>query len=165
MVRDLLLRSDDYECSFLSSDNGRFCFIEDHNFNNDTLGPFAVGEWSVWVPVHSFGAIVPWFTQHRGQYNLLVHPNTGCEYEDHSIWAQWTGSSWNMDMSIFTQGTQTNEFGEPLGTVRNPSCAATQEVCAFGDVNSASYAPSVLCCAGTSCNCDDASTSGKCYCK
>ena len=79
---------------------------------------------------------------------------------DHSIWAQWTGSAWNMDMSIFTQGTQTNEFGEVLGTSKNPSCAAKQEVCAFGN----GYIPSVLCCAGTTCSCDNASTEGKCRC-
>ena len=27
-------------------DNGRICMIYDHNLTNDTLGPFAVGEWS-----------------------------------------------------------------------------------------------------------------------
>lgn len=55
--------------------------IYDHNLTNDTLGPFAVGEWSMFVPVHYYNAVVPWFVQHRGQFNLLVHPNTGCEYE------------------------------------------------------------------------------------
>jgi len=29
-------------------DNGRICMIYDHNITNDTLGPFAVGEWSKW---------------------------------------------------------------------------------------------------------------------
>jgi aromatic ring-cleaving dioxygenase len=55
--------------------------IYDHNLTNDTLGPFAVGEWSMFVPVHYYNAVVPWFLQNRGQFNLLVHPNTGCEYE------------------------------------------------------------------------------------
>lgn len=30
-------------------DNGRICMIYDHNLTNDTLGPFAVGEWSKFV--------------------------------------------------------------------------------------------------------------------
>ncbi len=137
--------------------------IYDHNLTNDTLGPFAVGEWSMFVPVHYYGAVVPWFVQHRGQFNLLVHPNTGCEYEDHSIWAQWNGNPWNMDMSIFTQWTQTNEFGEYLGTDRNPSCLTTGGVCAFGNSATPGYGPQVLCCAGSSCNCDSAD--GNCYCK
>jgi hypothetical protein len=42
---------------------------------------------------------------------MLLHPNTGYEYEDHSIWAMWAGEPWPLDMSIFEQGTQTNEFG------------------------------------------------------
>jgi hypothetical protein len=69
-------------------DNGEFCMIYDHDIRNDTLGPFPIGEWSVFVPVHYLYAVMPWFVQHRGQFSLLVHPNTGCEYEDHSIWAQ-----------------------------------------------------------------------------
>lgn len=69
-------------------DNGKFCMIYDHDITNDTLGPFPIGEWSVFVPVHYLYAVMPWFVQHRGQFSLLVHPNTGCEYEDHSIWAQ-----------------------------------------------------------------------------
>jgi aromatic ring-cleaving dioxygenase len=73
--------------------------IYDHNLTNDTLGPFAVGEWSkyciaheshmrfsncgsgvvgMFVPVHYYGAVVPWFVSHRGNFSLLVHPNTGC---------------------------------------------------------------------------------------
>lgn len=46
-----------------------------------------------------------------GNLSMLVHPNTGYEYEDHSIWAMWAGDPWPLDMSIFEQGTQTNEFG------------------------------------------------------
>jgi hypothetical protein len=42
---------------------------------------------------------------------MLVHPNTGYEYEDHSIWAMWAGDVWPLDMSIFDKETQTNEFG------------------------------------------------------
>jgi aromatic ring-cleaving dioxygenase len=94
-------------CGLLSppfgTDNGRICMIYDHNLTNDTLGPFAVGEWSksfdhlqpslvltmicffprhtrvgMFVPVHYYGAVVPWFVSHRGNFSLLVHPNTGC---------------------------------------------------------------------------------------
>jgi aromatic ring-cleaving dioxygenase len=46
-----------------------------------------------------------------GNLSLLVHPNTGYEYEDHSTWAMWAGQPWPLDMSIFDKETQTNEFG------------------------------------------------------
>ncbi len=116
------------------ADNGRFCFIYDHDLTNDTLGPFAVGEWSVFVPVNYMSVVLPWFMQNRGQFSVLVHPNTGCEYEDHSIWSQWLGSPWNMDMSIFNQWTQTNEFGEVLGSAHNPTCLASGGICAAESV-------------------------------
>jgi len=144
-------------------DNGRLCMIHDHDLYNDTLGPFAIGEWSMWVPVHYIGAVVPWFMEHRGQFSLLVHPNTGCEYEDHSIWAQWTGSPWNLDMSIFTQWTQTEEFNHTVGDAANPTCLPSGQVCAFGDPTAPGFAPQVSCCSGLACNC--APSDSQCICK
>ncbi len=33
---------------------------------------------------------------------ILVHPNSGCETEDHSSWALWGGHAWELDMTIFS---------------------------------------------------------------
>ncbi len=117
----------------------------------------------MFVPVHYLGAVVPWFVNHRANFTLLVHPNTGCENEDHSIWAQWSGPAWNMDMSIFTPWTQTESFGKSVGTPENPSCLKKGGVCAFGDPKAPGYGPQVLCCAGSACNCD--SNSSECFCQ
>ena len=117
----------------------------------------------MFVPVHYYGAVVPWFVSHHGNFSLLVHPNTGCEYEDHSIWAQWSGSPWNMDMSIFTPWTQTEEFGQSVGTPHNPSCLAQGGVCAFGDPSAPGYGPQVLCCSGSACQCDAGAS--ECFCR
>lgn len=35
----------------------------------------------MFVPVHYYNRVVPWYLQHRGEFSVLVHPNTGCEYE------------------------------------------------------------------------------------
>lgn len=117
----------------------------------------------MFVPVPYYTAIIPWFVSHRGEFTLLVHPNTGCEYEDHSIWAQWSGAPWNMDMSIFTPWTQTESFGQSIGTANNPSCLAAGGVCAFGDSSAPGYGPQVLCCAGSACACPTGSS--ECYCQ
>jgi aromatic ring-cleaving dioxygenase len=62
-------------------DDGRLCMIRDHDFSTVlTVGPFPAGEWSIFVPRHYYGLIVPWLLQHRGNFSLLVHPNTGYEY-------------------------------------------------------------------------------------
>jgi hypothetical protein len=70
-------------------DNGRLCMILDHPIN-ETLagGPFPSGEWSVFTPVTYLPVVLSWFTQHYTDtwpgFSLLLHTNTGCEYEDHS---------------------------------------------------------------------------------
>mmetsp|Transcript_11634 Transcript_11634/g.17653 ORF Transcript_11634/g.17653 Transcript_11634/m.17653 type:complete len:236 (+) Transcript_11634:90-797(+) len=143
-------------------DNGELCMIYDHELDV-TLGPFPVGEWSMFVPVHYYNRVVPWYVQHRGEFSLLVHPNTGCEYEDHSIWAQWSGDKWNLDMSIFTPHTQTESFNQTLGTPENPSCQPRGQVCAAGNHDSPGFAPQIVCCEGMSCSCG--SKEGVCYCE
>jgi aromatic ring-cleaving dioxygenase len=30
--------------------------------------------------------------------SVLIHPNTGCEYEDHGKWTLWGGQPWQIDM-------------------------------------------------------------------
>lgn len=64
-----------------------------------------VGEWSIFVPVDYYQLVVPFMTQQYGdelttQLALLVHTNTGCEYEDHSKWALWAGQKWQVQ-SLF----------------------------------------------------------------
>eukprot|EP00300_Choanocystis_sp_HF-7_P024822 c26380_g1_i1.p1 GENE.c26380_g1_i1~~c26380_g1_i1.p1 ORF type:complete len:215 (+),score=30.26 c26380_g1_i1:44-688(+) len=130
-------------------DNGRLCLIFDHKFNETLPGaPFPVGEWSMFVPVSFYARVVPWFTQNHGEFSLLVHPNSGCEYEDHSSWALWAGDKWPLDLSIFTPGTQTNEFNATLGDGGNPICVAEFGVCGGSDLG-----PDAVCCAGLRCVC------------
>eukprot|EP00047_Mylnosiga_fluctuans_P004065 m.232525 g.232525 ORF g.232525 m.232525 type:complete len:229 (-) comp12371_c0_seq1:64-750(-) len=141
-------------------DEGRLCLIDDHPFNISLPdGPFPVGEWSIFTPVHYFSLVVPWLFQNRGEFTLLVHPNTGCEYEDHSIWALWAGDKWPLDMSIFTQGTQTNEFNETVGDAGNPTCLSVGQAC-----GSPFYTgPALPCCGRSYCQCDPA-TQRACKC-
>ena len=67
-------------------------------------------------------------------------------------------------MSIFTQWTQTNEFGEYLGMPHNPTCLANKgDVCGFVDQKTLAYSPQVVCCSGMACHCDPRDT--QCFCK
>lgn len=65
-------------------------------------GPFLTAQWSVFIPVEHFSRAVAWIMQHRGEYDVLVHPNTGCEIEDHSWWAFWGGKPWEIDFDVFS---------------------------------------------------------------
>jgi aromatic ring-cleaving dioxygenase len=39
---------------------------------------------------------------HKGNLDMLIHPNTGCEKEDHTNWASWSGTKWEIDTSVFS---------------------------------------------------------------
>ena len=71
----------------------------------EPAGPFPVAEWSVYVLPGNLEPMQRWFAQHRGDYTVLVHPNSGCEIEDHGIWAGWFGQSYPLDFSIFSHDT------------------------------------------------------------
>jgi len=130
-------------------DYGYLCMISDHDFENTTLegGPFVSGEWSIFVPVGFHSLVVPWMLQNRGPFSIVVHTNTGFEYEDHSLWAMWAGQPWPLDMTIFEQGNQTNEFGQTPGDSDNPLCLAKGVVC--GD---STFGVSTLCCENLACS-------------
>ena len=32
---------------------------------------------------------VEWIMQHRGDLDILIHPNSGAELSDHKIWSSW----------------------------------------------------------------------------
>ena len=107
-------------------DNGHLCLIYDHDIAEVLdVGPFPSGEWSMFVPVSYVDAVLFWFTQHYKEVpsgSLLLHPNTGYEYEDHSIWALWAGDAWTINMDIFEEGVQENEFFHHPGDAANPVC-------------------------------------------
>lgn len=81
-------------------------FHQDHlcMFEPDTqpVGPFLTAQWAVFVPNENFFEVTQWATQHRKGYDILIHPNSGCELEDHSWWALWGGNPWEINMDAFS---------------------------------------------------------------
>lgn len=139
-------------------DETKMCMIEDHAMD-DTIGPFPIGEFSMWFSNSHFNLVMTYFVQNRGELSVLFHPNTGCEYEDHSSWAIWVGEPFPLKMSIFTQNQQTNEFDQFAGNMKNPTCVSTNDVC-----SSPYFEGSFLtCCENLYCHCDYAEDN-KCKC-
>jgi aromatic ring-cleaving dioxygenase len=146
-------------------DTGRLCFIDDHPLDKVLLeGPFPSGEWSMFVPVSHFALVVPWFSINRGDFSYLVHPNTGCMWEDHSIWSFWVGQAWPIDLTIFDKGEQVSEEDHEIGDLANPSCIGKSNdkkeklACGHPDFNG----PALACCSGFTCVCDKADKDCKC---
>ena len=66
------------------------------------VGPFTTGQYSFFIPRSRYAETTEWILQNRGVYDVLIHPNTGCETNDHTKWALWAGHSWPIDSSIFS---------------------------------------------------------------
>lgn len=76
----------------------KMCIFEP---DEEPVGPFSTAQWAVYFLPEDFGVVVPWIMQNRGIYDVLIHPNSGCELEDHSWWAVWGGTPWQINMDAF----------------------------------------------------------------
>ena len=56
-------------------------------------GPHPVSHFQVSFPTKMFNEIVPFLALNRGELNILLHPNTGNGYEDHTKNVMWIGPS------------------------------------------------------------------------
>ncbi|EIM79543.1 uncharacterized protein STEHIDRAFT_135697 [Stereum hirsutum FP-91666 SS1] len=64
-------------------------------FFEEPIGPHptAMFEVNTFSP-HQTGAFFSWLTVHRGPCSVLIHPNTGDVYRDHTELVTWMGNPW-----------------------------------------------------------------------
>ena len=65
-------------------------------------GPFNNAQYAFFIPKADYQRVVEWSSKHRNGLDILIHPNTGCQIQDHSLWAEWNGSPWQLDAGEFT---------------------------------------------------------------
>eukprot|EP00013_Stygamoeba_regulata_P028648 CAMPEP_0177664204 /NCGR_PEP_ID=MMETSP0447-20121125/20358_1 /TAXON_ID=0 /ORGANISM="Stygamoeba regulata, Strain BSH-02190019" /LENGTH=179 /DNA_ID=CAMNT_0019170139 /DNA_START=11 /DNA_END=550 /DNA_ORIENTATION=+ len=80
----------------------RLCMFEIENY---PVGPFVTGQWSAFLLPEHYARATQWIMQHRGIYDILIHPNTGCGVEDHTQWNVWGGNPWEINTRAFSQHT------------------------------------------------------------
>lgn len=56
-------------------------------------GPHPVSHFQVDFPIDLFNVLVPFLALNRGDLHILLHPNTGDGYEDHTRNVMWIGPS------------------------------------------------------------------------
>ena len=64
-------------------------------------GPFTTASYSFFIPPGNLQETSAWMLQHRGVHDVYIHPNTGCETNDHVKWYTFSGDKWPIDASIF----------------------------------------------------------------
>ena len=66
-------------------------------------GPHPVSHFQVDFPKKIFSTLVPFLALNRGDLNILLHPNTGDGYEDHTKNAMWIGPSVSLSKTWLDQ--------------------------------------------------------------
>jgi aromatic ring-cleaving dioxygenase len=56
-------------------------------------GPHPVSHFQIDFPADLFAVLVPFLALNRGNLRILLHPNTGNDYLDHTQNAMWIGPS------------------------------------------------------------------------
>jgi aromatic ring-cleaving dioxygenase len=62
------------------------------NWHDEPVGPHPISMYQIAFPVEEFPRLVPWLMLNRGGLDVLVHPETGDAYDDHTIHALWLGT-------------------------------------------------------------------------
>ena len=60
-------------------------------WRDEPVGPHPTSMYQVAFEVAEFPKLVPWLMLNRGTLDVLIHPNTGEEVEDHRDRALWLG--------------------------------------------------------------------------
>ena len=68
----------------------------------EAVGPWLTGQYAWHVPKDLYEVTTAWSKQNRDDLDVMIHPNTGCEVEDHTEYATWAGKPWQIDPSIFS---------------------------------------------------------------
>src|ERR1700758_780830 len=68
------------------------------NWHDEPVGPHPTSMYQVAFAVAEFARLVPWLMLNRDGLDILVHPLTGDDYEDHSRFALWLGEKLALDL-------------------------------------------------------------------
>ncbi|KAI5895382.1 uncharacterized protein SCHCODRAFT_02494648 [Schizophyllum commune H4-8] len=61
--------------------------------------PVAMFEVDTFTP-HTTGVLFSWLAVHRGPLSVLIHPNTGDDYRDHTELPIWMGKPWPLAVEL-----------------------------------------------------------------
>jgi aromatic ring-cleaving dioxygenase len=61
-------------------------------WHNELVGPHPQSMYQIEIPAVMLADFVPWLMLNRDGLNVLLHPNTGNDYRDHTAHAAWFGA-------------------------------------------------------------------------
>ena len=76
-------------------------------WHDEPVGPHPQAMYQVaFAPAH-LATILPWLMLNRGALNVLVHPETGNDYADHSRHALWLGAVLPLRLEVLKGSRET----------------------------------------------------------
>lgn len=73
-------------------------------WHDKPVGPHPISMYQVAFAVADFPRLVPWLMLNRGGLTVLVHPETGDEYADHTAHAMWLGPPLPLRLEVLRKG-------------------------------------------------------------
>eukprot|EP00389_Voromonas_pontica_P001393 GDKH01002096.1.p1 GENE.GDKH01002096.1~~GDKH01002096.1.p1 ORF type:complete len:214 (-),score=29.97 GDKH01002096.1:328-969(-) len=103
------LTKPEHHCASLLHQNASCFFYPDM----EAAGPFVVAQWSIYVVPKDIVRMSEWITKRRGSYDVLIHPNSGCNIRDHVHFPVWSGKPWPIDATIFKRLDKPDDWRVP----------------------------------------------------
>lgn len=75
------------------------------NWHDEPVGPHTVAMYQIAFPVGEFPRLVPWLMLNRGGLDVLVHPETGNAYDDHTANALWLGTPLPLRLDVLRRAS------------------------------------------------------------
>ena len=75
------------------------------NWHDELVGPHPASMYQVAFAVEDFPQIVPWLMLNRGGLDVLVHPETGNAYDDHTVHALWLGRPLDLRLDVLRRAS------------------------------------------------------------
>jgi aromatic ring-cleaving dioxygenase len=75
---------------------------EPGRFSDEPIGPHPISQFNLIFETSEFPNIVPWLMLNRGGLNVLVHPLTDSNYDDHSKNALWLGTPVPLKLEVLS---------------------------------------------------------------
>lgn len=86
---------------------GRHFDVGIGSWHDEPVGPHPVAMYQVVFPNSEFSRLVPWLMLNRNGLDVLVHPETGNEYDDHTKHAVWLGNALPLRTERLRRGPRT----------------------------------------------------------
>ena len=74
--------------------------VEMGRWRDEPVGPHPQSMYQVKFGVSEFARIVPWLMLNRSGLTILIHPETGDDYQDHAENALWLGDKLKLRLEV-----------------------------------------------------------------